>query len=125
MLQQRGWTYGGGGGGWIACFPPWLSHSVSRTLGVRGGGQTEESAGDLKPDLPPHLLPRSLLLLLLHRDSLSNVIPSRGDWKHTPRQGKVEEEGGKGGMVKKKWGMEIVQRERDPRAEKHSQKTES
>lgn len=90
---------GGGGGGWIACFPPWLSHSVSRLL---GGEEEEGGEADRRerwrcetrspfllptfipppPPPPPAMPPRQRA-----SETPSNLIPSLLDWKPTPRKG--------------------------------------
>lgn len=94
LLQQRGWTYGGGGRGggegWIACFPSQLSHSVSRLPGGRREGrQTEESTGNVKPDLLPYLLLPSLLHL--HHCHLARE-PPRVIWSSASETGSTLQE---------------------------------
>lgn len=82
-----------------------------QATGGRGvGGETDkENAGNVKPDLLPYLLPPSLPpppLPPRQRASESNLILSLQDWKHTPREGEVEE-GRREGKEEKQRGREI------------------
>lgn len=94
-----------------------------------GGATDEENAGNVKPDLLPYLLPPSLPpppppLPPRQRASESNLILSLQDWKHTPREGEVEE-GRREGKEEKQRGREIeieLRKEREvaPRRERQS-----
>lgn len=89
---------------------------VKRRRG-REARQTEESAGDVKPDLLPYLLPPSLHPSSTSttatspeslRDSRSNLILGLRDWKHTPRK-----RGREGGRRNVRKGGVREKRERD------------